>query len=52
MDREKIKNFVRELLGAWDIHLGEIYFNVIFSKIDTLSDDKMNKSVELIKKYL
>lgn len=51
MDREKIKEFAKELLEAWEINLGAMYFNVIFAKIDGLSDEKLNKSIELIKKY-
>lgn len=49
MDRQKIKKFARELLKAWDINLGEMYWKIIDGKIDRLSGEKIQKSVKLIK---
>lgn len=51
MNKEKLKLFIKELLEAWEIYLGPMYMNVIYGKIDTLSDDKLKKSCQIIKKY-
>ena len=51
MDKEKAKLMMRELLGAWEINLGSMYLAVIDGKIDMLSDDKLEKSCQIMKKY-
>ncbi len=50
-NREKVKMFARELLKAWDINLGVMYWNVIDNKINSLSEEKLEKSIELIKEF-
>ncbi|MBS3087006.1 hypothetical protein J4226_00240 [Candidatus Pacearchaeota archaeon] len=52
MNKEEAKAMIKEILEAWDIRLGEMYLSIIYSKIDNLTDDKIQKSCQLLRKYL
>jgi len=51
MNKEKAKVMIKELLETWEIHLGDMYLNIIYGKIDSLSDDKLQESCQIMKKY-